>query len=113
MAHNYINYMEIHAVFHRGPAILFVTPACCLSILSSLLPNIPCLEGLSSGRPHLCMQAFCLTGCDGCGPWQKDLQEGAAQQGQLQSLDIDLQGVAGRRGRASLVLACHLGLLGR
>lgn len=58
-----------------------VTLACCLSVLSSLLPNVsPCPEGLSTGRPHLCMQAFHPTGYDGCGPRQEDLQEVEAEQ---------------------------------
>lgn len=43
------------------------------------------------------MQTFCPTGYDGCGSRQEDLQEGEAEQGQLQSLDIDLQQVAGDR----------------
>jgi hypothetical protein len=64
---------------------LFLSPTLCCLIS-------PSLEGLSPGRPHLCRQAAPPIAYDSSGHWQEDLQEGEAEQGQLQSLDVDLRG---------------------
>lgn len=62
------------------------------------------LEGLSLQQgSHLCRRAVLPVGHEGCGPRQEEFQQGAAEQGQFQSLGMDLR--VGDTGKPLLAFA--------